>query len=101
MTGAVDAAADMVDICGIPADGGSQLLLLGVIDLDDVAVDEHLPGISAEVVRPQLAHLVLDEIQFLLVQADFLADRSCAVWHIKELLSLYNGQFLVKTQVSK
>ena len=32
--------------------------------------------------------------QFLLIQADFFADGSCAVWHIKELLSLYNGQFL-------
>ena len=48
-------------------------------------------GIRTEVVRSQLPHLVLDEIQPLLVQADFLADGSCAVWHIKELLSLYNG----------
>ena len=37
--------------------------------------------------------LVLDEIQPLLVQADFFADGSCTVWHIKELLSLYNGHF--------
>lgn len=51
--------------------------------------------------RPQLAHLVLDEIQFLLVQADLLTDGSRAVWHIKELLSLYNGHFFVETQVSK
>ena len=71
----------MVDVRGNPTNGGGQLFLLGVIDLDDVAVDQHLAGIRPEVVRSQLAHLVLDEIQFLLVQADFLADGSCAVWH--------------------
>ena len=64
---------------GSTADGGSQLFLLGVIDFDDVAIDQHLAGIRPEVVRPQLAHFVLDEIQFLLVQADFLADGSRAV----------------------
>ena len=79
--GAVDAAADVVDVCGNPADGGSQLFLLGVVHLDDVAVDQHLAGVSAEVVCPQLAHFVLDEIQFLLVEADFLADGSCAIRH--------------------
>ena len=41
---------------------------------DMPAVDQHLAGIRPEVVLPQLAHFVLDEIQFLLVQADFLAD---------------------------
>jgi len=91
------AAADEVDVCGNPADSGSQLLLLGVIHLDDVPVDEHLPGVCAEVVRPQLAHFVLDEIQLLFVQADFLADGSRAVWHIETLLSQYNGHFFSKT----
>ena len=62
MTGAVDAAADVVDVCGNPADSSGQLFLLSVIDLDDVPVDEHFPGICAEVVRSQLAHLMLDEI---------------------------------------
>jgi len=46
--------------------------------------------------RPQLVHFVLNEIQFLLVQADFLADGSCAVWHIETLLSQYNGHFFSK-----
>ena len=67
--------------------------MLGVVYLDDVAVDQYLVGIRAEVVRPQPSHFVLDEIQFLLVQADFLADGARAVWYIKELLSLYNGHF--------
>ena len=53
-----------------------------VIDLDDVPVNQHFPGIRAEIVCPQLAHFVLDEIQFLLVQADFLADGSRAIWHV-------------------
>ena len=42
-------------------------------------VNQHFPGIRAEVAGAKLVHLVLDEIQFLLVQADFLADGSCAV----------------------
>ena len=91
--GAVDAAANLVDVRGDSADGSSQLLLLGVVHLDDVAVDEHLAGIRAEVVCSQLAHFVLDEIQLLLVQADFLADGSRAVRHIETLLSQYNGHF--------
>ena len=50
-------------------------------------------GIRTEVVRSQLPHLVLDEIQPLLVQADFLADGSRAIRHIETLLSQYNGHF--------
>ena len=81
MPDAVDAAANLVDVRGDTADGSGQLFLLGVIDLDDVAVEQHLAGVGAEVVRSQLVHLVLDEIQLLLVQADFLADGSRAIWH--------------------
>ena len=97
MTGAVNAAADEVDVCGNPADSGSQLLLLGVIHLDDVPVDEHLPGVCAEIVGAELIHLVANYAQFLLIQADFFADGSCTVWHDKTLLSQYNGHFLLKT----
>ena len=39
----------------------------------------------------KMVHLVANHAQFLLIQADFFADGSCTVWHIKELLSLYNG----------
>ena len=35
MPGAVDAAANLVDVRGDSADGGSQLLLLGVIDFSN------------------------------------------------------------------
>ena len=35
--GAVDAAANLVDVRGGTADSGSQLLLLGVVHLDDVS----------------------------------------------------------------
>ena len=48
---------------------------------DDVPIDEHLPGVDSEIMSSQLAHLVLNEIQLCLVQTDFLADGSCAVWH--------------------
>ena len=47
--------------------------------------------IRTEVAGTELVHLVANYAQFLLIQADFLADGSRAVWHIKELLSLYNG----------
>ena len=83
MPGAVNAAADVVDVRGNTADGSSQLFLLGVIDLDDVAVDQHFSGIRAEVAGAELIHLVANYAQFLLIQADFFADGSCAVWHIK------------------
>ena len=44
-----------------------------------------------------MLHFGLDEIQFLLVQADFLADGSRAIRHDKTLLSQYNGHFFSKT----
>ena len=87
MPGAVDAAADMVDVRGNPADSGSQLFLLGVIHLDDVPVNQHFPGIRAEVAGAELIHLVANYAQFLLIQADFFADGACAVWHIETSLS--------------
>lgn len=58
--GTVDAAANLVDVRGGSADGGSQLFLFGVIDLEDVAVDEHFPGIRAEITGAELVHLVAD-----------------------------------------
>lgn len=97
MPGAVDAAADVIDICGDPADGGSQLFLLGVIALDDVPVNQYFSGIRAEIAGAELVHLVTDQAQLPLIQADFLADWSCAVWHIETLLSLLNGHSLLET----
>ena len=38
--GAVDAAANLVDVRGDSADGSSQLLLLGVLRKEDVADEE-------------------------------------------------------------
>ena len=97
MPGAVDAAADVVDVRGDSADSGSQLFLLGVVYLDDVSVDQHFSGIRAEIVGAELIHLVANHAQFLLIQADFFADGSCTVWHIETLLSQYNGHFFSKT----
>ena len=97
VTGAVDASANLVDVRGDTADSDSQLLLLGVIDLDDVPVNQHFAGIRPEVAGAELVHLVANQTQLLLIQADFLADGSCAVWHIEILLSQYNGHFFSKT----
>ena len=61
MAGLVDASADVVDVGSHSSDGGSQLFLFGVVDLDDVAVDGHLSEIRAHVVCAKLSHLVFDE----------------------------------------
>ena len=81
MPRAVDAAANLVDIRCNAVHGSSQLFLIGVIHLDDVAVDEHLAGIGSEISGSQLAHLLLNEIQLCLIQTDFLADGARAVCH--------------------
>ena len=72
MPSAVDPAANLIDIRCNAADGGSQLFLFGVIDLDDVPVDQHLPGIRAEVAGSKRAHFMLNEIPFRFIQAEFL-----------------------------
>ena len=54
----IDAAADVIDVSSHVADGSGQLFLLGVVHLDDVAVDEHFPGVCAEVAGSELIHLV-------------------------------------------
>ena len=40
----------------------------------DVPVNQHFPGIRAEVAGAKLVHLVANHAQFLLIQADFFAD---------------------------
>ena len=62
MPGAVNAAANVVDICGGTADSGSQLFLFGVVHLDDVAVDQHFAGVGSEIAGAELLHLVADQI---------------------------------------
>lgn len=74
-----------------------QLLLLGVIDLDDIPIDQHIPVIHTEVVGPKLAHFVLNEITFRFIQAYFLADGACAVWYFFVLISNRNEHFRCKT----
>ena len=61
MPGAVDPAANLVDIAGSPAYGCGQLFLLGVIHFDDVAVDCHFSEICAHVLSTELSHLALDK----------------------------------------
>ena len=70
MPGAVDAAANLVDIPGSPADGCGQFLLLGVIHLDDVAVNRHFSEICAHVPGAELRHFALDEPPLLLGDAE-------------------------------
>lgn len=76
MPGAVDPAADVVDVCGSSADGSSQFLLLGVIHFDDIAVDRHLAQICPHIMGAELLHLVLYEFLFLFGDAEGL-DRTC------------------------
>ena len=56
----IDAAADVIDVSSRVADGSGQLFLLGVIDLDDVAVNSHLAKIGSHVFSAKLLHLFLD-----------------------------------------
>ena len=80
MPGAVNPAANLVDIAGNPADGCGQLFLLGVIHFDDVAVDRHLAEICTHVPGAELRHLVLDKLPLLLGDAELDADRSCLLY---------------------
>lgn len=82
MPGAVDPAANLVDIPGNPADGCGQLFLLGVIHLDDVAIDRHFSEICAHVFGTELRHLALDEPPLLFGDAELDADRPCAFSHV-------------------
>ena len=81
ISGAVDAAANLVDITGNPADGCGQLFLLGVVHFDDVAVDRHLAEICAHVLSTELRHLALDEPPLPFGDAELDADRSCSFGH--------------------
>ncbi len=116
MPGAVDAAANLVDIAGSPADGCGQLFLLGVVHLDDLAVDCHLAQIRTYVLGAKLCHFALDDLPLLFGDAELDADRPCAFSHVgirlfqtttnsfsriggcrkKYFSSLFNGQFRAK-----
>ena len=82
MPGAVDPAANLVDIAGSPADGCGQLFLLGVVHFDDVTVNRHLAKIRAHVLGAELRHFALDEPPLLLGDAELDANRTCAFSHV-------------------
>ena len=107
MAGLVDPAADMVDVGRCSADGRGQLFLLGVIHLDDVAVNGHLAELGSHIASSQLRHFAFDQPMFVITDAGLDADRSCSVWHkiipflkfLSEQLcffSIFNGHFLLK-----
>ena len=95
MPGAVDAAANLVDIPGNPADGCGQLFLLGVVHFDDVAVNRHLAEICTHVPGAELRHLVLDEPPLLLGDAVRIGLVRSAIGYSPP--SNYNGHFKRKT----
>ena len=73
----------------------ASFLLLGVVHLDDVAVNRHLAEICAHVPGAELRHLVLDEPPLLLGDAELDADRSCAFGHVAiRLLQTTTDNFL-------
>ena len=81
MPGLIDTAADLVDVSGNAADGGSQFLLLGEIHFDDITVDRHLAQIGSHVFCAKLLHLFLDKLMFLLGDTELNADWSGAIFH--------------------
>src|SRR5699024_8289898 len=91
MPGLVDATASVVDICGNSADSCSQLFLLSVIHLNDIAVDQHLPCVCPEVPGSEQLHLLQNDVPFRLIQTDFLADGASTFRHCI-LLTAASGQ---------
>ena len=63
MPGAVNAAADMVDVGGNPVDSGGQLFLLGVIDLLLLG-KPHTPFMSELKILPELFRKAVAFIRF-------------------------------------
>lgn len=65
MPSAVDTTTDVIDICGGTTDCGGKFLLLGVVHLDDVAINGHFAEIDAHIPGAKLRHLVANQIAFL------------------------------------
>ena len=83
MISLVDTAAYLIDIRSNSTDSNGQFFLLGVIHLDDLTVNEHLPCICPNVFCAKLCHLVANQLALLLGHADFNANWSGAVGHVE------------------
>ena len=77
----VDASANLIDIGSNTADSGSKLFLLGVVYLNDVAVNQHFPRVCAKVLRSDLLHLTRNEAFFILRDSKAEYDWSGPVCH--------------------
>lgn len=81
MPGAVNAMAYLIDVCGSTTDSGSKFSLLGVVHLDDVTVNRHLPEVRPFVTSAKLRHLAFDKLVFVFRYAELNAYRASAVCH--------------------
>lgn len=83
MPSADDTTTDVIDICGSTTDSGGEFLLLGVVHLDDAAVNGHFAEIGARIPGAKLRYLVANQITFLFGDAHLDADGSGTVCHGK------------------
>ena len=85
--GAVDAAANLIDVRGNAADSGGEFLLLRVVHLDDLAVNRHLPEICSHVLCSELRHLCLDDSFLIVGDKEEYLIWSRSVCHRRSVLS--------------
>ena len=78
----VDVDADFLQLCGLRPDRAG-------VDMDDIAVDQHFPGVSRKVLCAKLGHLLLDQRPFLRRNGDAQHKLPLSVCHI--LTSIHSG----------
>ena len=70
----IDVDADLLYLGGLCPDVGS-------VHVDDIAVNEHLPGVGRKVLRVQQHHFLFDQLPFLLRHGNAQHDLSFSVCH--------------------
>lgn len=73
----IDVHADLLYLGGV---GFKE----GILHLDDIAVDEHLAGVCAEVLRLNERHLLAYQTHLILSDTDVELDAPCLVWFLHD-----------------
>lgn len=78
----VDVDADLLQLCGLRPDGAG-------VDMDDIAVNQHFPGVGRKVLCAKLGHLLLDQRPFLRRHRDAQHKLPFSVCHFRT--SIHSG----------
>ena len=91
--GLVHALDDLIDIIAYALELGGVLLYVGIVNIDNVAVQRHFAQVGALVFRTEQLHLLLYQGQFVLRDEKFNLNFSYPFGHWRVLLSLrfYRG----------